>query len=316
MGPVQLRGLGSKVNKARFVADGSEAIIPSVPWESQWECLQMLRDGHDMRSYEAGHLVESPFGDCLDVLAHTADSKTLQKYPVILLGGEQELSGEKAGRLLDYLQAGGTVIASITQLSEEIKAAAGIRVTANSWYGAVLPPYDYDLTESVETGEKFGGMRYEYTTLEVKKGKVLGVNHRKFPLIWEVPCCGKGKIVLTGVTYSQDYLRSGILSLFKHIFGRYIRKHLLALAEPSTLELIVNCGEGFLLVAAFNNTAQPWRGKVTVKLDGVVIRMVKVQETWNETSIFTGRAGKTLSFNDSIPVFEFKVYRVDSGHLS
>jgi hypothetical protein len=39
MGPVQLRGLGSKVIKARFVADGSEAIIPFVPWKSQWECL-------------------------------------------------------------------------------------------------------------------------------------------------------------------------------------------------------------------------------------------------------------------------------------
>jgi hypothetical protein len=274
----------------------------------------MLRYGHDIRPYEAGHLVESPFGDCLDVLVDTAGSKTLRKYPVIFLGGEQELSRKKAGKLLDYLHAGGTIIASITQLPEEIKAAAGITAISNIWWGAVLSPYDYDLTESVETGKKFGGMRYECTALEVKKGKVLGVNHRKFTLIWEVPCCSKGKIVLTGVIYSQDCLRSGLLPLFKHIFGRYIREHLLALTEPSTLELIVNRGEGCLLVAAFNNTAQPWTGEITVKLDGVVSRMVKLQETWNETSIFTGRAGKTLSFKDSIPAFEFKVYRVDFGH--
>jgi len=257
--------------------------------------------------------VGSPFGDCLDVLVDTADSNTLHKYPLVFLARDQDLSGEKAATLLRYLQAGGTLIASISHLPDEIRVPAGIPDSASTHYALFRTPYDYDVTESVETGEKFPGLRYDYAGVEINNARVLGTNHGQHPLIWEVPS-GKGRIVLTGVTYSQDCVCSGLLPLFKHIFARCIRKHLLALAEPPTLELIVNRGEGFLLVGAFNNYAEPWTGDITPKLDERPSGAVEVRDIWNEVSLSSRNATATLSFEDSIPPFELKVYRVGFGH--
>jgi len=284
-----------------------QVINPSVPWKSQWEYLEMLRKGYDMRPYEAGHLVRSPFGDCLDVLVDTADLKTLQKYPLLFLAGEQELSGVKGKRVLNYLKGGGTLIASVNQLPEEVKSVIGVKKTGVAW--------DYDLTTYLKTGEKFGGLRYGYEKLDVKKGKILGVNHKDHPLVWEIPY-GKGKLILTGVPYSQDVSGSSLLPLFKRIFGEYIKEHLLALAQPDTLQLIVNQGKGFLLIGAFNNYHESWSGRITVREPMGVPEIgsgypSKIKDIWSEREVKTRKEKGEVSFNDRIAPFEFKVYRAE-----
>jgi len=277
-----------------------EALNPSVPWKSQWEYLEMLKNGHDMRPYEAGHLVNSAFGDCLDVLVDTADEKALSRYPVLFLGGNPDYAGKKSSAFEQYLQKGGILIGSYDQLPEEILRGAGVKKTGGNW--------DYDLTVCAACGREFGGDRYGYHFLTVPRGTVLGRTHDSIPLAWEIPY-GKGTLVLTAVAFSQDIPGKRILPLFAHLFEKYVRRELLVCAGPEPLQLTVNRGDGFLLVGVFNNGATPWRGSITVNA-GAGKMVERIEELWYESEVFTGKCALPFSFADTIAPFDFKIYRI------
>ncbi|MEO6183215.1 MAG: hypothetical protein ABIP71_08995 [Verrucomicrobiota bacterium] len=59
---------------------------------------------------ERGYLVESPYGDTLDVLLNNASDETLKSYPVLLVAGEISGGEAFAKRLAKYVNQGGTLL--------------------------------------------------------------------------------------------------------------------------------------------------------------------------------------------------------------
>ncbi len=177
----------------------------------------------------------------------------------------------------------------------------GIRSRGTDW--------DYDVTRCHADGQQFGGMRYAYEKLAIRRARVLGSNHRHDPLIWEIPF-GRGRCILSAVPYGQDVAATDLLPLFKHILGGVLDELLLVKAEPATLEWIVNRGEGWLLVGAFNHEATAWKGRVRVKNQRGAHA---VRELWRGSHVRVRRQGSDLLIEDSIEPFELRLYRVETG---
>lgn len=275
-----------------------EAFNPSVPWKSEGEYLQMLKDGYDMRPFEEGHLVTSPYGDILDVLVDTADRKNLGRYPLIFMGG---LTGYQVGRekeLKAYIETGGTLAGSYEQFPQEILEELGIVKRGSGW--------DYDKIKCTCCGNEYGGNRYGFLNLDVPVGKVLCTNHNGIPLAWEI-AAGKGRIILSAVPYCQDIPGSAILPVFRHIFGELIAPLCIVSADPADLQVITNTGDGFILTGVFNNTANPWNGAIRINKQG---RIAGITDVWNKAPVFAGEINTPMEFRDTINPFDFKVYRV------
>lgn len=272
-----------------------------VPWKSMQEQLEMLKNGVDMRPYEEHRLVNSPFGDSLDVILDNADSETLDRYKIIFLGGEQELSEEQGNRLLSYVDRGGTLVTSIKQIPGTVISALGINVNESKW--------DYDITRCLADNEEFGDMRYAYSIAEIQNARILGVNHLDVPLIWEVSR-GKGKIVLTAIPYSQDFSGTELMPLYKHIFSKYIDDVIIVKTNPASLQTIMTKGEDFYIIAAINNYRTPWQGSLTIKKPVNFNGKVKAEDIWNEEGVSVNEDNGQFVINTSIDPFEFKVIKI------
>ncbi|MCM8769680.1 MAG: hypothetical protein NC911_08465 [Candidatus Omnitrophica bacterium] len=277
-----------------------EAFNPAVPWKTQWEYLKMLQDGMDMRPYEVGHLVNSRFGDCLDVLVDTVTLKTLTNYQIVFLGGQLNFSPRLLATLTKYLKNGGLVVAAVNQLPEDFLRSLGVRRAGRKW--------EYDLTFCQECGKAFGGDRYQYDLLFVPGAKILGENHLGHPLAFQIPV-GKGTLVLTAVVFSQDIAARRILPLFAHIFQKYITPVLPVTTHPRPLQTIFNQASSFLLLGAINNSAHRWKGSFRIQ-EGKGRQVTQIMDIWNEKIISSGKTTVPFCFNDEIEAFGFKVYQL------
>jgi len=280
-----------------------EAFNPRVFWKSQWEYLQMLKEGYDMRPYETGHLVNSAYGDCVDVFVDTAGIKTLTGYKLVFLAGKVDFSSKFSTVLDEYVKDGGTIIAAVNQLPEKMLNQLGVQNQGRKW--------EYDLLTCTRCGEKFGGDRYEYFLLQVPEGKILGRNHLGQPLVWESKY-KKGTVILTGVPFSQDIAARRILPLLAHIYGRLVRKVIPVIATPQPIQLIANQDPDFFLVGALNNSPSPWKGCLHLQF-GERRKVIRIQEIWKEEEIFTGEKFLPFSFSDTIAPFDFKIYKIFTG---
>jgi len=267
---------------------------PKAPWKDQHEWAQMIKDGKDMRPSEEYCLTASPYGDSMDVLLDNAGSEVLAGYKMVILAGEQELGRAQVKRLLDYVRAGGTIITSLAQIPPEMAKPLGIVGNGGDW--------DYGVTTCAVDGKTFTGRRYGYTLLKIRKGKVVGRNHKKDALLWEIPY-GKGRVVLSAVPYSQDISSAELLPLCAHVYGQYIDGVIPAKADPATLQLIVNRGKDFLLIGAFNNFSKPWKGVIRVR-DAQGAR--QVEDIWNKSKAVL----KNGSISSTIKPYDFVVYRI------
>jgi hypothetical protein len=268
---------------------------PEAPWKDQYEWAEMMKEGKDMRPYEAYCLTASPFGDSVDVILDNAEPESLARYKILCLAGKQELNENISNRLCDYLENGGIIITSFAQIPSKLQEELGIVVTGAAW--------DYDKVTNLEDPTaSYPGRRYVYSRLRVKNSTVLGHNSIHDPLLWEVPF-GKGTLILSAIPYSQDITGSGLMPLCKDLYGRRIDRVVPVKTYPSTLQTITNKGDGFLLVGAFNNFERPWRGKIV--LNGIQ-KSCRVEDIWNKSSIAMEKG--TLS--PEIPAYEFAIYKI------
>lgn len=278
-----------------------EAFNPDVPWKDMWDYLDFLKKGHDMRPYEKGHLVESPFGDCVDVLLDNATEKNLSRYKIIILAGKHDLDCTKSKRLLKWVEKGGVLISSYDQIPEFLRKELAVDKTSSGW--------DYDSTVSLEDNKKFGGCRYGFYSLKIKNGKALAENHNGVPLAWEIPF-GKGKLVLSAVPYSQDVPAKRILPVLKHVFGKYIDGVLELKAEPEGLELILSSGKNFKAASVFNHYEKEWKGKIKVNVGSIKSDKITVRDIWNNTPVDFRKNGEWINLHDTVEPFSFKIYKI------
>ncbi|MDD5707549.1 MAG: hypothetical protein PHR35_16630 [Kiritimatiellae bacterium] len=289
-------------NKSTGTTD--KALNPDVPWRCEEEYNEMRKDGLDIRPFEDGQLVPSPYGDCMDVLLDNAGSGTLRNYKIMFLAGRQEWSRTQTHRFLDYVSQGGTLIASMSQLPESLLRKVGVLRKSSSL------GMKYDMTRCLEDGEEFGDCRYfYYSKVDVPNGRVLGETQNHAPLIWEVPY-GKGRVVVTAVLFSQDAPGVSLLPLCRHLFGNYLDAVVPAKASPEGLELIVNDGPGFALAAAINNGHKTWRGTLSVKKERTTDRLQSVRDIWREEhAMGTDRNGR-VTIKATIAPYDLRIFRI------
>lgn len=236
--------------------DGNPAFC-DVPWKTRQEMLNMQFAGMDMRPYERGFIVPSVCGDCFDVLLDNAGSEVLSEYPVLILAGN---AAPDTRKLLEYMEQGGTLCAAVNQVTPELLSALGMERQKR-----FNDDWDVD-TIFWKDGDKTGGMRYSFARFTLpEKATVLAENHRKFPIVVEVPC-GKGKLLFSTVDYAQDVPGNALLFCWQRALKEEIAPHFPVKADAPGLELLLNrTAEGWLL-GVFNNNGTTWEG--TVELDG------------------------------------------------
>jgi hypothetical protein len=75
--------------------------------------LGLLYPGYEDASWyrdERGFLTPTPYGDMADCLLSDAPARVLAQYGLVIAAGELEVTAELAGKLLGYVEAGGTLL--------------------------------------------------------------------------------------------------------------------------------------------------------------------------------------------------------------
>lgn len=270
---------------------------PDVPWKSQEEYLEKLKDGYDMRPFERGHIVNSPFGDIVDIIVDKGNLKKLEKYQIVFIGGLLSLKGNKWKYLKDYVKSGGILVGSYEQLSQEFLAEIGVYKEGGNWA--------YDIIKCNCCNKEYGGYRYAYSKLKVMSGKVLCENSKKIPLAWEISY-GKGKVIVGAVPFFQDISSSTILPVMAHIFNKIVAPLCIISADPP-LQIITSKGDGFILAGIFNNSEREWNGFITIQKEGSILSIVDI---WNKKTVFKESRKTPFKFRDTVEPFGFKVYYI------
>ncbi|MBQ8683541.1 MAG: hypothetical protein IJ518_03375 [Clostridia bacterium] len=65
---------------------------------------------HQSKDTNDGQQVNTPWGDTVDVLTHTADQSVLNSYPVIILAGDITFTTQDVARYTEYVRQGGTLL--------------------------------------------------------------------------------------------------------------------------------------------------------------------------------------------------------------
>jgi hypothetical protein len=298
----------------RVYEDTDGAANPDLPWRTQWEYLDMLKSGFDMRPYEKGQFVPSPHGDCLEVILDNSELDVLRHYNMIILAGRQRMADCQDVRLLEFVREGGVLAAALNQLSTDMTSALGIES---------LPPkdsdWDYDYITIEEDGTAFGNARYAFSRLAIANGRTLARNSRGITLIWEVPY-GQGKVILSAIPYAQDVSShvDNVLPAWAHIMGKLADSFSPVAADIPGLQICVNRTSRGWLVGAFNNQDKLWRGTIRVRapLPGLVATAVKDLWAGKKDYALQLNASYGWEFAATLPGFDFCLFSVEFSEES
>jgi len=187
--------------------------------------------------------VNGVFGDIFDALV-TAPGKTqiLASYPVIVAGGEINLTTEWGNALRQYVQNGGTLVASADQFSGPGAAVLGLQ------FGQEKEASSMTWKSS---GQSLGSNVFRYKALDAGKDKVLAATPEGAALCTE-RAVGKGRIISIAVP-----LAIGLNERPTPLSGlvmRHVTQGLMPITVQGDVEWIVNrLDNGGWLVTILNN---------------------------------------------------------------
>jgi hypothetical protein len=120
-----------------------------------WELVDLIWPGgwEVMGKDEAGTLVNTPYGDTVDVLLQNAPQAVLNSYPCLILSGDVRPSAEECARFRAYADQGGTLILNSAYLPHfpeykpERDSSAAREVISSGKGRVIVYGPDYSLAE-------------------------------------------------------------------------------------------------------------------------------------------------------------------------
>jgi hypothetical protein len=219
--------------------------------------LHDLRTGYEHPSDYDRFLGDSRWADCFDVINEKVSADVLKKYyKVVLLGGEVRTDNGLWEKAKEFLTNGGTVVASIDQLTDDALAECGIAVK-----GAKK---SVKLTKTGENVELYDTTIIGENTRVVESEVLIDSQN---PLLLEASI-GNGKIYIFTFSYAMNIATHRFSTLFTHLIDRLYLETVGVTKGGPGAEMIVSERGNETLVTLLNNTGETWRGWIQCERKG------------------------------------------------
>jgi hypothetical protein len=137
-------------------------------------------------------LTTTPHGDITDVLLSNVTPEILNRYQIVPVLGEIQVSGDLFNKLKEYVEKGGTVIWSLPQLNREALALSGITHVGETCSGT--------RSRLSSTHGWHQELPYTYSTVELNEAAVLLESESGRPLLIS-KAVGRGKVITMTVPF-------------------------------------------------------------------------------------------------------------------
>ncbi|MGC4119841.1 MAG: hypothetical protein QM765_35750 [Myxococcales bacterium] len=259
-----------------------------------------LAAGGDPRPYEP--MGSTRWGDNLDVIADNASLATLQRYQVIALVGDVVVDEPKRTALRTWVEAGGTLVANVKQVTADDEALLGVQLGA---------------TEVSETTSKWLADGTEYseppflaTQVTPTTATLLAAGGSGEPLI-TTNAVGRGQVILTAANHLQSQAKDRLLQIGIRLFDGLHAQHSPVTVEGEAIEYLVTQPSGRTVVALVNNTAAPWSGKV--RWQGASTGAPSVKEYLGDGGVSFVQEQGQIAIEAQVPPFDLRVYSLEQN---
>ncbi len=310
------------IDSCSFLPARNEESI--LPWRSQEEMWELERNGKiDHKLYEKGNRTDSTWGDSFDTLLTNCPLEVLKTYPALLLLGRIDLDDELRGKLRQYVESGGILIANSIHVSPEDAEFLGVEFTGKRdllWEvkchecGGVCRDMttEFDLVKPGNADvmmKSIGGWRFGYPDAK----RVPGYDGAD-PVI-TVNKIGKGKVIFCTVPYMQTEPGSAMHPAFQDLITHVMEEVMPIELKGPSIEYMVNRTETGWIVTLLHNGPDYWKGKSPETWQGEIIfkkeflsgNPERLTELWSDTELMAEKTGKGLKLKMEVSAFEFKI---------
>ena len=328
----------------RVDQNGHYAVWGNIPYEKGDHQIDMvyrkLYPGYEDATYyhdERGYLTPTPHGDIFDVLLSNVSRRVLNRYNAALIMGETRIEGQLLETIEDFLNRGGSVATTASQLTPESALLLGVDLKGGSQTGqsARFIEDDTVLQESNP---------FTYYHLAPHEGtEVLVMSSNGSPLVLRRNTDAGGSILLFAADYGlSDWIESfrmpeeqlqeivllnavndnpGYKAILNaplpspYVIPEHIRRLLFPWLEQWNLldvegpqvQYLVNLTEESdrFIVTLSNNSKSPWEGEVVFRNAAITSG-----ENWmNDEKIGPGKSVAVKLPPEEVVVLELKTDR-------
>ncbi|MCK4325092.1 MAG: hypothetical protein KAW89_11210, partial [Armatimonadetes bacterium] len=218
---------------------------------------------------EQGYLVNTPWGDIFDVFT-TRRCRTLDGYRVVIMVGTVDIDEKLAGRLRDYVKAGGSLVINAEQAAGRFPVGfLGVELTGEKGQAqaAVCKLDQQSLKSAPFQYHKAVLAGAEPLVVEPDNGDVLVSKHT----------VGEGCVILTTPSYLLDE-NNHALPLLSHLLD-HLTSNLLPIRVSPGAQFLLNKTERGWVVGQINNKGvyKPTVGPPQVKPEEEVMVMINLE---------------------------------------
>jgi len=235
--------------------------IPMLTPEKQNQLFSELsiaeKDPRDFHRF----LAVNRWTDCFDFILETAPVKRVQKYyKVIMLAGGVRTSPQNWDKIVAFMKKGGEVIASIDQLTSEVRKQLGLTCSPEPKLKNIKK-IQYD-GQSIKVDEKL-----RLYKIASKKSRIWAIDQSNTPLII-YSGVGKGGIYIllftNGITASANGLGHAFTVLIDKLHAKHVGVH----HNGPPCQLLVNQRLQDTLITVMNPCSVDWHANIVVSRDG------------------------------------------------
>jgi len=222
------------------------------------EIITELKNGKtDPREY-ARFLSDSRWADCFDVIIETASTETLKHhYKAIILAGEVKTDNGLWEKLTEFIESGGTVVASADQFHDELRKDLGI--------SSNVVDKEIHISFGDECGTSGTEQAYVYGYDAQLGNDVLEKDVLSGEPLAIVKRIGRGKLVVMLISYGLIAGNRRISSMFDKIISSIYDEFVGVQRVGPTCQMLINETADETTVTLINHTNRLWNGSIVVK---------------------------------------------------
>ncbi|SEO05034.1 hypothetical protein [Paenibacillus sp. OV219] len=268
-----------------------------APYTDNASYTSFLAGNGDTRPYEP--IGNSKWGDSFDVLYDNASDKALSDYKLLILSGDVKVDKVMRKKLKALVEAGGTLIANVNQVTPADEELLGVKLTSSTGTGNTSS-WLADSSAYVESA-------YTYAKVKLTSAKKAAVNSNGDAII-TLNKVGRGKVYLTTPAYMQNNSKDQLLHIGSKLIDTEIRANVSATLEGKPAMYIVNTDANKVVVMVMNNSGTTWDGNVVVNKPSS--SKYKTQEWITDTPAISKVVGGKVKISASVPAYDVRVYAI------
>jgi hypothetical protein len=275
----------------------AEPPIPFGRFDDRREALRAISGQKlDPSPYRA--MGDSRWGDIFDVLTEEASLEALERYEVLVLLGQIQLTDKLRARLLEWVRAGGTLLIAAGVVTPEDAALCGFSIEPELRVGRA-----WQWRQEASVHEAF---RYVPANLP-SDGSVqaLASTPSGKPLITEYHA-GKGRVITSLIPWFEGGHRD-LAGPAARLFDLVFEEVQPVRVDGLPVEWVSAKGDAHRTLTIANHDGAPWQGKVYIRHVNAAFGNC-VDLVTGETLAFE-RAGDGAVLEITIPPYDVRVIR-------